>query len=262
MLNLARNQMRNSSTFVGLMKQFDLNAVGIQGGKATFAFEDADKAGLLKREFAKWTRDAEFYDGLSLNSLLKVILRTYLIGGDAVLLYDDGLVEDSGRILLFEPDCIGNTTEDALVRHYGKGAKQSLGRVMNANGRFQGVIISRSQRGLDVFDEKKCYFLKRDPQVSQLDSLWMMPRNVWRIEQGRGYPQVASSLATTIDLEDLCSYELASAKANSQTLAQVIQEQAQEEAVVPSVFDTDTDFSQLTESELNAAVEAEKSVEE
>ena len=60
----------------------------------------------------------------------------------------------------------------------------------------------------------------------------------------------------------MCSYELASAKANSQTLAQVIQEQAQEEAVVPSVFDTDTDFSQLTESELNAAVEAEKSIEE
>jgi len=147
-----------------------------------------EKANVLRREFAKWTRDAEFYDGLSLNSLLKILLRTYLIGGDVVLLFDDFLVEGSGKIVFYEPDMIGNTTKEALARHYGKGAKQSIGRVVNANGRFCGVIVSRSQRGQELFDPKKCYFLKRDPSKSQLDSLWIMPRNVWRIEQGRGCP--------------------------------------------------------------------------
>ena len=33
---------------------------------------------------------------------LKRILREYIIGGDCVLLFDDKLVEDSGKILFFE----------------------------------------------------------------------------------------------------------------------------------------------------------------
>ena len=43
MLDLARNATRNSSTFNGILKQFDLNAVGTKGGKAIFNFENSDK---------------------------------------------------------------------------------------------------------------------------------------------------------------------------------------------------------------------------
>jgi len=41
MLDLARNATRNSSTFNGILKQFDLNAVGVKGGKAIFDFENS-----------------------------------------------------------------------------------------------------------------------------------------------------------------------------------------------------------------------------
>jgi hypothetical protein len=51
-----------------------------------------------------------------------LILKTEIIGGDLVLVFDDGLIADSGKILLYEPDEIGNTTEEALRRIYGKGA--------------------------------------------------------------------------------------------------------------------------------------------
>jgi len=51
------------------------------------------------------------------------------------------------------------------------------------------------------------------------DSLWLMPSNVWRVNQGRGITQSASSLGAIIDLEDLCGFELAAAKKNSQTFA-------------------------------------------
>lgn len=234
MIDLARNQLRNSSTFNGILKQFDLNAVGTKGGKAIFGFEDRDKSDPIREEFAKWTRDADFFDGLSLNSMLKVILKTYMIGGDCVLLFDDGLIEDSGRVLLYEPDEIGDVAPDVLKKHYGAYAQQSLGRVYNANGRFIGAVVSKSQRGKELFDEDKSYFLSRDPNANTIDSLWLMPRNVFRIAQGRGVPVVASSLATTIDLEDLCGYELAAAKKNAQTIAQVLQNAVNaEEAQLP-----------------------------
>jgi len=252
MLDMARNATRNSSTFNGLLKQFDLNAVGTRGGKAIFDFADSDG---IKAEFAKWTRDADFFDGLSFNTLLKLILKTYILGGDMVLMFDDGLLEDSGKLVVYEPDEIANTTPEALASHYGKSASQSLGRVYNGNGRFIGAVVSRSQRGQQVFDPKQCYFLRRDPDVPQFESFWMMPRNVFRVGQGRGVTPLAASLATILDLEDLCGYELAAAKKNSQTLAQVLQNAsaANEEVAEPSPFDEGADFENMTDEEIEAA---------
>lgn len=178
MLDLARNAARNSSTFNGVLKQFDLNAVGTKGGKAIFDFENSED---IRAQFSKWTRDADFFDGLSFNTLLKLILKTYILGGDMVLVFDDGLIEDSGKLVVYEPDEIGNTTPEALAARFGVYARQSMGRVYNANGRFIGAIVSRSQRGADVFDPSRSYFLRRDPDASMFDSFWMMPRNVFRV---------------------------------------------------------------------------------
>lgn len=256
MLDLARNAARNSSTFTGVLKQFDLNAIGTKGGKAIFDFDNAEA---IKQQFSKWTRDADFFDGLSFNTVLKLILKTYILGGDMVLMFDDGLIEDSGKLVIYEPDEIGDTTAEALASHYGSYAKQSLGRVYNGNGRFIGAIVSRSQRGADVFDPSKSYFLRRDPDASMFDSFWMMPRNVFRVAQGRGVSPMAASLATILDLEDLCGFELAAAKKNSQTLAQVLQSTSvsNEDATMPSPFEAGTDFDSMSDEEIDEAVGAE-----
>ena len=47
------------------------------------------------------------------------------------------------------------------------------------------------------------------------DSFWLMPRNVFRVAQGRGISPLTSSLATILDLEDLCGFEIAAAKKNA-----------------------------------------------
>lgn len=254
-LDLARNATRNSSTFNAILKQLDLNVVGTKGGKAIFNFNNADP---IKAAFSRWTREADFFDGLPFNTLLKLILKTYVLGGDMVLMFDDGLIEDSGKLVVYEPDEIGNTTDEAIKRHFGKYAHQSLGRVYNGNGRFIGAVVSRSQRGAEVFDPKMSYFLARDPDESWFDSFWLMPRNVFRVAQGRGVTPLTSSLATIIDLEDLCGFELAAAKKNAQTLAQVLQDanSSEEDAVEPSAFDSDTDFSQMSDVEVEAIVKA------
>ena len=144
MLDLTRNATRNSPTFNGILKQFDLNAIGTKGGKAIFNFENQETASKIKSEFSKWTREADFFDGLNFNTVLKLILKTYILGGDMVLLFDDGMIEDSGKIVIYEPDEINNTSEKAMKEHFGQYAHQSLGRVYNGNSRFIGVIVSRS----------------------------------------------------------------------------------------------------------------------
>lgn len=257
MLDLARNATRNSSTFNSILKQLDLNVVGTKGGKAIFNFDSSSK---LKTEFSKWTRDADFFDGLPFNTLLKLILKTYMLGGDMVLMFDDGLIEDSGKLVIYEPDEIGSTTDEAIAQHYGAFARQSLGRVYNSNGRFIGAVVSRSQRGADVFDPTKSYFLRRNPDASMFDSFWLMPRNVFRVSQGRGIPPLASSLATILDLEDLCGFEIAAAKKNSQTLAQVLQEPSQytDNEEKPSAFDTEADIDSMTDEEVEEAIRQEQ----
>lgn len=208
----------------------------------------------MKRAFSKFTRNADFFDGLNLNTVCKLMLKTALIGGDFVVLFDHGLIEDSGKLLIYEPDEIGNTTEAAIIAHYGKGARQSQGRVYNQNGRCIGVVVSRSQRGKTEFDPDKCYFLHRNPNGTDFDNLWIMPRNVFRPSQGRGVSQAASALATILKLEDLTGFELDAAKKNAQTLAVVYQPE-DVTADIPSAFGTD--FSNMTPQEIAQAVQNE-----
>lgn len=133
----------------------------------------------------------------------------------------------------------------------------------NSNGRFIGAIVSRSQRGNTIFDPKASYFLARDPDASMFDSFWLMPRNVFRVAQGRGVTPLAASLATILDLEDLCGFELAAAKKNAQTLAQVLQSSStsNENIEPPSPFDAGTDFDSMTDEEIEAAVKEQVEAE-
>lgn len=254
LLDLTRNAVRNNSTLNTILKQFELNAIGNEGGKAILTFDDLEFAKYVREQFANWTRQCDFYDGLNLNTLLKIILKTQLIGGDCVLIFDDGLIKNSGRILLYEPDEIGNTTDEAIEKRYGKNYTQSLGRVYNNFGQFSGCVVSKNQRGLDVFDASKSYLLKRNPDGSIFDDLWIMPRNIYRISQGRGVSPFASSLGTIIDLNDYLSFELASAKKNAQTLAVVQQLSDNDTIDVPSTFD-DVDLEKLSDDEIKNLIE-------
>lgn len=215
-LNMARNLIRNSSTFNAILKQFELNVIGGTGGKVIFP----EKYASIKDAFATWTRSgAEFFDGLSLNSFLRLILKEYLISGDLLLLFDGGQIENSGKILLFESDEIGNLSKENLEKYYGKSATQSLGRVYSPNGRFIGAVCSRSQRGAEEFKPELSFLLKRDPNESPFENFWMMPRSIWRVSQGRGITPLMAALGALDDVETLAQSELAAAKRNAQVLA-------------------------------------------
>ena len=256
LLDLTRNAMRNSSTFATIMKQFDLNVCGTKAGKAIFSLPDDETNKALKKDFSKWTRCADFFDGFSFNSVLKLVMKQVLIGGDCVILFDDRLLENSGRLVIYESDEIGDVSQDVVQKHYGKNSWSSNGKVYNPNGRWIGTIVSRSCRGMDFFDPDRCFFLKRDPNSSNFDSLWIQPSQFWRPAQGRGISCCAPSLSTILDLEDLTGFELQAAKKNAQTFAQILHTASSSEEA-PSAFSTDQDLSKLTDEEVRKLAEAE-----
>ena len=119
MLNLARNTVRNSSMINSILKQLQNNVVGTNGGKIILENDNEKK---ITKEFSKFTRNADYFDGLNLNSLLRIILTQGLIAGECALVFDDNLVSDSGKILLFEADEIGNVSEEEIKIRFGKNA--------------------------------------------------------------------------------------------------------------------------------------------
>lgn len=229
LLAFARDMARNSETFSAVLKQFDLNCVGTVGGKAfvDFPAEYRDSALALREAFAAWARNCDFFDGEDFQTVLRLALRTKILGGDVVLAFDDGLADDSGKIMAFEPDEVANIPADVFAESYPEGFTQTQGVIRDAFGRFVGVFVSRSQRGRDVFamtdgaGRQAVWAFHKAPGVDWIDSPFVVYRGSGRFRQGRGTSDIWPALAGICDLEDVTKYEVQAAKKNSQTLAQV-----------------------------------------
>lgn len=226
LLNLVRNGVRNSPSLNAVLKQFEVNVVGTVGGKASFVFQDERFASNFRDSFGKWCRSIEYFDGMAFGEVLKKTLITYLIGGDIVLMFD----KFTGKIVAFEPDCINDLDEGEFARMFPAGWTQRQGRVFNESAQFCGVIVSHSQRGSGPFHFRDqtgrqiaFVLLKNDPNGDPIDEDWIMVRNAYRFNQGRGTPPFGASLGSVIDLEDVTKFEVQAAKANAQTIAQIYQ---------------------------------------
>ena len=247
LLSLARSGARNSSTLNTLITTLCQNVVGTVGGKVILPW-DAGKS--IIRPFARFTQNADFFDGISFNEVLRLILTTNILGGNTLAVFDSGFVTNSGKLLIFEPDEIGSTTEDALRFHYGINAHQSQGLVYDSYGRNIGCIVSRACRGAETFDPSKCWFLHRDPDALNWENDYFLFSNRFRPHQGRGVSSLANVLGTILDLEMLQGFELQGAKRNAQLLLQILQEKQEEEAVEPSAFGEDEDIQNMSEEEI------------
>ena len=225
MINLARRGMRNGDAMRALVRQLELNVVGTVGGKATFAFPAGYEsvAARMRHEFARWTRSAEFADGLPFAKVLSLAVDAKFLGGDIVLVFDDDLIEDSGKLIAFEADEIADIPAEWFAQKFGDGWVQRQGRIYNPNGRFMGVMVSHKYRGVPTFphDEDGVLFLTK-PKFGLPD--WVMVRDVWRFNQGRGVPPVAAPLDSLLDLESVTKSETQAAWKNAQTLGQILQE--------------------------------------
>jgi len=234
-ISLARNVARNSEHMEGILNQLCNNVIGSEGGKAVFAFPPGYEAAADKihRAFANWAQEAEYFDDLDLQALLRLVLRTLYIGGDLALVYDYSLTRgDTGQIIAFEPDTIGNIREGEFAAAF-PGYTQHQGIIKDANGKTVGVIVSWSQRGqseYELFDKdgrRAAWTLIKKPGTRWADSYFTLLRNFHRINQMRGSSPLWSGLATISDGADLQNFEVQASKRNAQVMAQVTQGEAE-----------------------------------
>lgn len=244
LIALARNAARNSEHFEGILHQLETNVIGTEGGKAIFNFpagyEEAGKK--IKVAFAKWAKSAEYFDDLNLQRLLKIVLRTLLIGGDCVLVFDwDVTGSNAGQIITFEPDCIGNLSDSDFAKYF-PGCSQYQGIIKNAEGKTVGVICSWAERGQTeyrVFDgDKRLAWTPIKPSgIAWEDSPFTIVRTLQRVNQMRGSSRFWSGLATIIDISDYQGYEVQAAKKNAQTIATIEQTADQNEGEIAGEID-------------------------
>jgi hypothetical protein len=237
--NQLRNQLRNSPVMRIIDQQRRANIVGQSGGNLILNFpkEFEKSAEAWENWFNQdWAPMAEFTDGMHLNDLLKNSLSAIDMGGDQVMVFDNKLFDNSGRILSFESDEVANIPQGEFEKRF-PGFKQSQGRIYDNFGRFCGVIVSRQQRGLAEFDVKKCFILTADPRADRRDSLWVMPRHVFRLNQGRGVTPMSSAATAMINTHEIVASETQAAKLNAKMVGQLLDSsEAETKTPVPAEF--------------------------
>ena len=224
-INLGRNAVRNNETLNGILEQFRLNAVGTEGGKAYFDFPDKYEAGAkkLRQAFARWCSACEFFDDMSWRDTLMIILQTLLVCGECVVVFDGGSVEDSGRVLVFEPHSVIDYPHDLFAKKF-PGYTQSKGKIRTKSGVLVGVTVSSSERGKDEAEHpESLLFFTKEPHAHPMDVDWMLLGPRWRSNQGSATPPIAAPRASLLDTADPLGFEKEAAKHNSQMYAQLIQ---------------------------------------
>ena len=247
LLDITRNLVRNSSLFNTLLSQLTTNVVSTCGGKVIVSTKSEEANTDMRWAFSQWTRNADFYTGDTFNHMLKRVLREYVIGGDVVLIFDT-MVEDSGKVLVFESDELVDVSPSEIEKRYGKGSWVSQGKVYSQNGRNIGVVVSHSQRGCQGYAEpNKCYFLKKDPNSNPLDNNWILFSNNWR--EGRGVSSVSSSISTLHQIEDLVQSELMASRRQAQIFCWLVQNNNNTQQQIPT-FDPSLDYQNMTDEEI------------
>lgn len=241
--NLQRDMLRNSPMRISQDNQLRVNIVGPEGGKlhASFPEQYKDAADEVIHYFNKvWFPKAEFTYRLNFNWVLKSILTSLDVGGDMILVFDDGILSGgtgTGRIRAFESDEIADVPR--LEDYFPKNHTQSQGFVYNGLGMFCGAFVSTSQRGRTVFDPKGGIVkLKMDPFDDAATPNWIMLGNMRRFNQGRGVSSLTGAITTMIDQHETSQNEALAAKWNSKLVAQVLHDSGSDSGTpIPSAFD-------------------------
>jgi hypothetical protein len=144
-LNLQREALRNYATHKGQIKQIALNTVGPFGRLSVLTDDDWGKrAGTWFN--SDWAENAEFRAGLHWGELLQLVVSAIANEGDCVLQFDDGAIEDTGKIISFESDQIANINDrltQAITQHVSNKSAQMASQVdANLENFAQGLELA------------------------------------------------------------------------------------------------------------------------
>jgi hypothetical protein len=106
--------------------------------------------------------------------------------------FDDGLIDDSGKLLFWESDQIIPCTDELFKKRFpAEGNVQDNGIARDKWGRVLGYTVT-GKRGRQIIDAEA------DLTVWQRDNA-ILPRDPWRMNQGRGVPPMLTAAASLLD---------------------------------------------------------------
>ena len=224
-----RSLARNTTFAPGTRQQITSNVIGTLGGKLTLTTKNENFDRCAGDWFSGWSRHAEFTNALHLNELLKLVLAQLThIGGDCVLMFDDGILTGKngcGKIRMFESDEIANIDQNIFDARHGKhGYTQSNGLIYDRYGRHIGCFVSSTLRGKIKFDEGMYFTLLRDLSEEEVSCNWNFVHQFWRPNQGRGIPTMAYISSTIQEIAELLGTEIQASKLNAALTVKVFKD--------------------------------------
>lgn len=202
--NIGRDLERNYSPARGILHQFRVNVVGALGKLRVNLEKGGDEAAAWFNEV--WAKDCDFRDDLHWSTQCQNVVASVVREGDLVAVFDDGIIENSGKLVHWESDQIVPLS-DAALKHASrkyKGLKQDNGILRDDLGRIVAYITT-GKRGMTVIDKFE------DVTIFPRGTARLV-KNPWRLNQGRGVPSLITPSTNFLDLYEILSKELQSAK--------------------------------------------------
>jgi len=205
--NLGRDLERNYSPAKSIIHQFKVNVVGSLGKLRINSKEGTDSA--TSDEGAAWfnevyAKDCDYRDDIDLSTMFQNILSSVIREGDVLAVVDDNLIEDTGKILTWEADQIAPVGDAVIKATEYANLKQDSGILRNNWGKIEAYCVT-GKRGLALIDRREdVTFWKR--------GIARLPKNPWRLNQGRGIPSLITPSTNFIDLYEILASELQTAK--------------------------------------------------
>jgi len=201
--NIGRDLERNYSPARGIIHQFKVNVVGSLG-KIQVNIENNQGKEATDWFNGEWAKDCDYRDEIHFSTVLQNVVSSVMREGDLLSLVDDGLVDNSGKLLHWESDQIAPVSDDILKKSQYKYCTQENGILRGEWGKIIAYACS-GKRGMTIIDKAEdVTFLPRE-------QAWLV-KNPWRLNQGRGIPCVLASATNFVDLYEILSKELQTAK--------------------------------------------------
>jgi capsid protein len=226
--NIGRDLERNYSPAKGIIHQFRMNVVGSLG-KIQVNGEGGEEATAWFNE--EWAKDCDMRDDMHWSTACQNAVASVLREGDFACVFDDGLIEDSGKLMFWEADQVVPVSSDVFTQmainyQLPEGSVQDSGIIRDKIGRTLGYIVT-GKRGVEQVGKIE------DVTFYRKDVAWL-PKNPWRLNQGRGVPTIISAAQSFLDVYEMLVKELQTAKKAASQYAMVSRTDAVEDWDDPS----------------------------
>jgi capsid protein len=199
---LGRDLERNYSPAKSMMHQFRVNVVGSLG-KLKINTDDGQEGTEYFNQV--WSKDCDYRDDIDWSLMCGNVLCSAIREGDMLAVFDDQLTEDdSGKLLTWEADQVVPVSDDVLKAKGFDAHTQDNGIIRDKWGKVVAYAATGKHGAGVVNDPESVTIFPRG--IARLVS------NPWRLNQGRGTPSILTPSTNFIDLYEILSAQLITAK--------------------------------------------------